>query len=511
MAQARDDVRANSEPLDSLNVGRLLAGRYRLSHRVTIGPHTTLWQAVDEVLARPVAVRVLAATADDRTRDTFLAAAARAGWVSHPRAARVYDAGTENGHTYLVGEWVDGVSLDRILRDGPLPAEQAAFLAHQVAEGLAAAHARGVAHGRLHPGNVLVGGGLRVKVTDFAVAAALAGPVPSLAPTRAGRTPAAAADSVSAEMAAEMAADLRALGALLYASLTGRWPGGPAFGLPGAPVRDDGICTPRQIRAGVPNALDSLTGRLLDPARRTGAPAITTADAALAALTSLLAEPPREVIVAGRSRGRSHRALPRVGIAAVAVGAIASAGWFAGYQVGQLPGSPARVPSLAASAKRPTPAPASVPLPLAAVTDFDPPPGDGHEQASFVGAAHDGDRSTAWMTDRYQASPDFGGLKPGVGLLVDLGRPVPVGRVTITLTAPGATIELRAADLGEPPRTLEGLIVADRVQNAQSDLTLTPRGATTARFWLLWLTQLPSQPGGGYRDGIAELAFFRSG
>ena len=284
MAQARDDVRANSEPLDSLNVGRLLAGRYQLSHRVTIGPHTTLWQAVDEVLARPVAVRVLAATADDRTRDTFLAAAARAGWVSHPRAARVYDAGTENGHTYLVGEWVDGVSLDRILRDGPLPAEQAAFLAHQVAEGLAAAHARGVAHGRLHPGNVLVGGGLRVKVTDFAVAAALAGPVPSLAPTRAGRTPAAAADSVSAEMAAEMAADLRALGALLYASLTGRWPGGPAFGLPGAPVRDDGICTPRQIRAGVPNVLDSLTGRLLDPARRTGAPAITTADAALAAL-----------------------------------------------------------------------------------------------------------------------------------------------------------------------------------------------------------------------------------
>jgi len=237
VTQARDDLRANSEPLDTLNVGRLLAGRYRLSHSVTIGPHTTLWQAVDEVLVRPVAVRVLAATADDRTRDTFLAAAGHAGWVSHPRAARVYDAGTENGHTYLVGEWVDGVSLDRILRDGPLPAEQAAFLAHQVAEGLAAAHARGVAHGRLHPGNVLVGGGLRVKVTDFAVAAALAGPVPSLAPTRAGRTPAAAADSVSAEMAAEMAADLRALGALLYASLTGRWPGGPAFGLPGAPVR----------------------------------------------------------------------------------------------------------------------------------------------------------------------------------------------------------------------------------------------------------------------------------
>jgi Protein kinase domain len=495
VTKARNDIRPQrpaAAAAGTLAAGTLLARRYRLLTPVSAGSVSTLWRGIDEALARPVAVRVVDRPGDAEQIGRFRAAAGSAGRICHPRIAGVYDTGQHDGADYLVTEWVGGKPLDQLLRDGALNPVAATALAYQVAQALAAAAAVGVCHGRLHPGNVLVGSGGRVKVTDFAVAAALAsrGSGPS--------SPRAAA-----------AGDIRALGAVLYAALTGRHPSGVASGLPAAPIRDGAICTPRQVRAGIPKALDLLVMRLLDPGRTPTLPPLGTASAALEALQPLLSES-RAGTVASRADPRRlgrrpRRPVRRAVLALALILVVAGGGWFAGYQVGQLPGVARHLPARSPSTK-PTPT-APGPLPVAAIRDFDPPPGDGQEQPSLVSATADGDRSTAWETDRYLGDPNLGGLKPGVGLLLDLGRPVPVGRVDVVLTIPGATVELRATPPSQsvPPTALAELPLLDQVTGAGTDLSLIARTSAPARYWLVWLTRLPADPTGGFRDGIAEL------
>jgi hypothetical protein len=121
--------------------------------------------------------------------------------------------------------------------------------------------------------------------------------------------------------------------------------------------------------------------------------------------------------------------------------------------------------------------------------------------------AFDSDPTTAWLTDGY-GSAAFGGLKSGVGLLVDLGAPTRVASVQVGLLAPGAGLELRAAD--QPGRSAADYATVDRVADAKQVTTLTPAGGRVARYWLVWLTSLPKGDRGRYRDGIAELVFNRA-
>jgi hypothetical protein len=121
--------------------------------------------------------------------------------------------------------------------------------------------------------------------------------------------------------------------------------------------------------------------------------------------------------------------------------------------------------------------------------------------------AIDSDPTTAWMTDGY-GSATFGGLKKGVGLLVDLGAPTRVASVQVGLLAPGATVELRAGDA--PGSTADAFATVGRAANSKQVATLTPSSARPARYWLIWLTELPKGDRGRYRDGIAELVFNRA-
>ena len=84
-------------------------------------------------------------------------------------------------------------------------------------------------------------------------------------------------------------------------------------------------------------------------------------------------------------------------------------------------------------------------LPLASVTDFDPSPGDGVENPTEVGLSHDGNPNTAWSTEQYFGT-QWGGIKSGVGLKVDLGKPVAVSRVRLLFKESGVSVELRYAD-----------------------------------------------------------------
>lgn len=482
--------------------GDVLAGRYRLVEQVASAGPAVLWRAVDEVLARAVAVKLL--LTGRNAAQPFLDAAVRAGALGHPGLVRVYDAGVEQpagaapGVAYVISEWVDGMSLAALLADGPLDPVDATDLLRQAADALSATHARGVLHGRLHPGNVLITGSGRLRVTDAAVGAAV-------------HTPEVPADAT----ADGVRADTRDLAALFYALLTGRWPGAatpqPASGLPAAPADrrpSSRPYSPRQVRAGVPRGLDLVVGRGLDPARHPGLPVLST-PAALADAAEQIRETQRRRASDPKPPSRLRRSV-RWLVAGAVVAAIGTGGWLLGFAVGELPRRDGAVDNVVSTGSSPPSpgaatarAPAPVDLTRIPVRDFDPPPGDGQESSDKVRNAVDGDPSTAWATSRYTTS-HFGGLKQGVGLLVDLGAVRALTKVEVALTAPGAGLELRVADTAGS--TADAFRVVARTPDAGRVATLVPAAGERGRYWLVWLTALPSE-GNGYREGISELRF----
>ncbi len=503
----------------ALAVDDLIAERYRLIRPVEV-PDTdetiaAFWQAADEVLARVVAVRLVPAggRAGKAATQPFLDAAGQAGRLSHPGLARVYDAaltalpsersGRPTDIAYVVSEWVDGRSLtDVLLAEGPLAPHRATALALQAAEALAALHGSGLAHGRLHPGNLLLTAEDRVRLTDAAVAAAL---------HRTGQ----------AELTAASAAqDCRDLGALLYALLTARWPAAsteqPARGVPSAPRASSAalVYAPRQVRAGIPRALDALVVRILEPRRAPALPPLETAAALVQALAGVelgpvespLPPPPPRVPWREREPSRLRRVLPAlVGLAFV--GVVGVTFFHVGQQVGQLPRRAGAIDELAVPSVGPSTgvgAPINLGKAPVVVRDFDP--GDGAEQSGMVPNAFDGDPSTAWTTEGYK-SARFGGLKPGVGLLVDLGTPTVVASVKAGLTIDGADVELRSANAAST--SADDFTLVARLTGAKQVATLIPSTATPARFWLVWFTKLPKAKDDRFREGVAELVFTR--
>ena len=153
-------------------------------------------------------------------------------------------------------------------------------------------------------------------------------------------------------------------------------------------------------------------------------------------------------------------------------------------------------------AATPTAAPVA-PVKLAAVTAFDP-QGDGEEKDSLVGLAVDGDPTTSWTSDTYR-SPTFGGLKKGVGLLLDLGAPASVRSVAVAVGGSGSTLELLSAT----GNTLEGAKVVAKAGTtsgtASGTLSLTPASPVTSRYFVLWFTTAPSRDG-GYRIEVNEVS-----
>lgn len=149
----------------------------------------------------------------------------------------------------------------------------------------------------------------------------------------------------------------------------------------------------------------------------------------------------------------------------------------------------------------PTSAPTTAPTAIAVtmVTGFDP-QGDGSEKNSIAKRVIDGDPSTAWTSDTYRTR-SFGGLKDGVGLLLDLGTAKQVRAVSVDLVGTGSTVQLRTAT-GD---TLEGSTVVAQAADAAGRVTLAPASPVTTRFMVLWFSTPASKDGGGYRAGVSEV------
>jgi len=150
-------------------------GRYHLLEQLGHGAHGAVFRALDPMIERHVAVKTISLALDpsdrEEFRSRFLKEAKAAGRLNHPNIVTIFDAGEEQGFAYIVMELLSGVSAREMLPPGkPLPAQLWVSIAAQVAEGLSCAHAAGVVHRDIKPGNIMVGGDGRVRVTDFGIA-----------------------------------------------------------------------------------------------------------------------------------------------------------------------------------------------------------------------------------------------------------------------------------------------------------------------------------------------------
>src|SRR5215475_300537 len=169
----------------------------------------------------------------------MMSAAVAASRITHPHLVDVYDAIDEGTRAYVVREWVDGASLREMVADGPLDSGRAIAVAHAVASAVAAAHATGMAHGNVQPGTVLIADDGRVVLAD-----------------------------ARADTSATMEQDVRAVGGVLYAALTGHWPHaalGPDRLIDGVRDATGTLASPRQVRGGLPPLLSDLAMDLLNP------------------------------------------------------------------------------------------------------------------------------------------------------------------------------------------------------------------------------------------------------
>ena len=342
-------------------------GRYTRRHRIATGGMGEVWLAHDEVLNRDVAVKYLKQeyADDDGFRTRFLNEARSAASLLHPGIATVFDFG-EGGGTgsddppYLVMEYVDGHTLSELLATGrPLDPEQARDVVAQAGVALGVAHAAGLVHRDVKPGNLMVTPDGIVKITDFGIARAGDG----MALTETGQllgTPQYISPEQAAGSPATAASDVYALGVVLFECLTGRRPfeADSPVATALAQVRDPVPELPPEV----PRALADVTRRALAKKPGDRYPDASAFAAALAALapeptimmSAPVAAPPDSSPLIGRP-GRAGRMvrgherallLVAAALAVAIIGVLAATALMGEGTKDTPPGSPTSSPSV---------------------------------------------------------------------------------------------------------------------------------------------------------------------
>jgi serine/threonine protein kinase len=519
--------------------GTRLGGRYRLEDRIAAGTGWDAWKAIDETLARAVTVFTFAA-GFPRIGDVVTAARA-ASRLTDPRLAQVFDVEDDWDHAYIVMEWAAGDTLGDLLAQGPLEPYRAAGMVAEAAAALSSAHAAGVAHMCLSPGSVRWSPTGEVKVVGLGIDAALAGIVAE-EPVR---------------------DDTEGLGWLLYAALTGYWPGPEYPALAPAPLSGGEPCSPRQVIAGIPSTLSDITGRAMGLSFAAEDPLSTPGDLARALLATL---PPTPLLAAAppprSNRQDNWQRDDQTGPESWPAGpGYADTDWppdglgYAGRQArgrrgagrgGAKPGSgwpgplPARLsrgvligigivvvaaitafmlwPKGASLKGHPNPGRST---PLTSVTQLQPLRAQGFDPLTSASAdptneetqdAHfaiDGSTQTDWSSQWY-ASPEFGQLKAGSGLMIDMGRPVRFSTVTVTFGAEaGAQVKLLVGNSdARSKENLDSMTAVASASNPTGTFTFHITSKATGRYLVVWFTKLPPQPGssGKYEAQVFNVA-----
>lgn len=320
------------EPLPSRSLPDLIGGRYRIVSRLGVGGMGVVYKATDTQLRRSVAIKALEERrlqlpgAHTRLRTEALAAAS----LDHPYICKVYELLETTTETFIVMEYVEGETLSSMLKRGVLPLLKTLQLGREVAEGLANAHARGLVHRDVKPGNIMVTTHGHVKLLDFGVAGAdvestAKDETRTLSPqlTVHAGTPQYMAPEQAAGNPITARADLFSLGVVLYECLTGHLPfsGTTTFDY----VRHVMQSPPKRLDKVAPDTpadLVDLIDRMLE---KTPADRPESADAVVARLRQLedsLTAPTGSIRTA--QQVRASRRWKLAAFAALAVAAVAS-------------------------------------------------------------------------------------------------------------------------------------------------------------------------------------------
>ncbi len=206
--------------------GVSFGGRYELVSRIAIGGMGEVWEATDHVIGRTVAIKILKDEymGDPGFLERFRAEARHAALVNHEGIASVFDYGEENGSAFLVMELVPGEALSTILeREGSLSTDKTLDIVAQTASALQAAHAAGLVHRDIKPGNLLITPDGRVKITDFGIAR-IADQVPLTATGQVMGTVQYLSPEQASGHPASPATDIYSLGIVAYECLAGKRP-----------------------------------------------------------------------------------------------------------------------------------------------------------------------------------------------------------------------------------------------------------------------------------------------
>lgn len=499
-----------------LHSGHKLARRYRLEECVTRLDGFSSWRAVDEKLRRAVGVHIL--PADHPRARSVLAAARSAALLGDPRFVQVLDAVEENDLVYVVHEWLpDSTELTALLAAGPMEPHDAYQLVSQVSQAMAAAHREGLSHLRLTPSAVLRSSTGQYRVRGLAVNAALRG--------------------ISAER--PQRTDTEAIGALLYAALTQRWPyENDAYGLSGLP-KGVGLLPPDQVRAGVHRGLSEIAMRALANDGATASrqePPCTTPDELAKAVAAMprirppepafpLPTPPEyqrttyQQGTYGRPQPRPQATQPVVipppplqsrtgkalkwAVSALLIAALGLGSWqIADKLLNQTKSTDTPQVTQPQTGEDDKDKPTGKPVAIVDAHDFDP-QGDGAENPDQIKNAYDGDPNTSWPTMRYDGYSKFGNLKDGVGIVLDLGKVQQVAKVDVTFQGSTA-VELRTAPEGATSQPDQPGGFATQASGHGSQVSLAPAKPVMTRYVLVWLTDLPAG-GGGYKGQISDI------
>jgi eukaryotic-like serine/threonine-protein kinase len=477
--------------------GRRLAGRYELEDPIASGGMGTVWRARDDVLGRPVAVKVLHhhLARDPDLLDRFRLEAVAAARLSHPAIVRVFDTGIDDGICFIVMELFEGTTLEAVLEErGTLEAEEAARIVGSVLHGLAHAHREDVVHRDVKPGNILLDRDGWVKVTDFGIAkAAFAGADLTTTGNLLGTSRYLAPEQVAGGPV-DARTDLYSTGIVLYEALTGRAPFEAETHIATATKRltADPV-PPRALRSGISRDLDAVVMRALarEPEGRFGSAEEMAESLERAVPSGGASAPPLQ-----RTAAEPEPAIPSAPVRS----------WFvvpllvllvAGLAVGGF-GILARVLDDRGSGGGGNGGNggSSEPLEATAVASYDP-DGDNVEHDEELPLATDGDPATSWATETYNA-PDMD--KDGVGIVLEVSDLSAASGLRIQTGTPGFSFAVFASDASDGfEYTADPL--AEDVAEAVTEVEIE---AVDGPYLLIWLTELPLVEG-GHRAQIHEV------
>ncbi len=526
-----------------VRAGDLLAGRYRLLAPIANGGMAQVWRAEDSVLGRLVAAKVLHPhlAADQAFLLRFRREAIAAARLSHRSIVAIFDTVSDGNVEAIIMELGEGRTMRAVLdQSGPLPLVDVIEIGIQISEALAEAHRGGVVHRDIKPSNILLCPDRRVMVTDFGIAKAGEDTDLTVTGTLLGTAKYLSPEQVLGDDV-DPRSDLYSFGVVLYEALAGRPPFRAETDAATALARLHQNPRPlTEYRSDLPPALVAIVDRLLarnpdDRPRRALDVRVALAAVALPSGPAPLAvdDATRSLTPAGPAAGKATAErvaeVPRgpVGtdldddvddegflrserawiVPTLILGALAGALALAAVLITRPPTDPAAETGGTGDGVSLAPFDELVDPAVAALRSVDRVElgGDGSENDDQLALAYDGDSDTMWRSDTY-ASPPFGGLKPGIGVIVDLAGRAILDEIELETASEGWSATFYVGDDFSGPIETWGDPVAGGERYGDGRESFDLAGARGTQI-MIWITDPGLAPDRGDPDDQDDIRF----